>query len=101
MQDALLSARDETEQGATLSVQHALTTLLEKLAARLNANPQLRPISGAASVRARDAGLVIADGPFAETKEQILGLLVVASEHLDDGAAWGSRSRVSAKELCR
>lgn len=99
MQDALLSARDETEQGATLSGQHALRALFEKLGTRLNANSQLRPVSAAVSVRARYWGLVIADGPFAETKERMP--VVVACEDVDDVAAGGSPSRASTKEVYR
>jgi hypothetical protein len=45
--------------------------------------PGRRPASGrgrerrAPSARGRDGGVVIADGPFAETKEQIAGVLIV------------------------
>jgi hypothetical protein len=34
---------------------------------------RLRPTSSSTIVRVRDGGVVIADGPFAETKEQVAG----------------------------
>jgi hypothetical protein len=45
---------------------------------------RLRPPSLATSVRVRDEGLVVADGPFAETKEQIAGFYIVDCEDLDE-----------------
>ena len=45
---------------------------------------RLRPTSLSTTVRVRDGGLVIADGPFAETKEQIAGFYVVECEDLDE-----------------
>jgi hypothetical protein len=35
---------------------------------------RLRPISDATTVRVRDGEVLVADGPFAETKEQIAGI---------------------------
>ena len=40
--------------------------------------------SASTSVRVRDGDLVIADGPFAETKEQIAGYFVVEAKDLDE-----------------
>jgi hypothetical protein len=84
MQYALLIARDETEEGLGPEAQRELTALFEKLGPRLQASTRLHPTTAATSVRVRDGGLVIADGPFAETKEQILGLIVVDCEDLDE-----------------
>ncbi|MBO0708749.1 MAG: transcription initiation protein [Candidatus Dormibacteraeota bacterium] len=85
MQYALLIARDETAPGATSpSDREALTALFAELGPRLVANIRLRPTSAATTVRVYDGDLVIADGPFAETKEQILGMIVVDCEDLDE-----------------
>ncbi len=84
MQYALLIARDETAPGATPSDQEALTALFKSLGPRLRANIRLRPTGAATSVRVFDGDLVIADGPFAETKEQILGVIVVECADLDE-----------------
>lgn len=45
---------------------------------------RLRPTSTSTCVRRHDAQLVIADGPFAETKEQIAGYFLVDCEDLDE-----------------
>jgi hypothetical protein len=45
---------------------------------------RLRPTSASTTVRVRSSELVIADGPFAETKEQIAGYFLVDCEDLDD-----------------
>jgi len=45
---------------------------------------RLRPTSASTTVRVRNGQLVIADGPFAETKEQIAGYFVVDCRDLDE-----------------
>jgi hypothetical protein len=45
---------------------------------------RLQPTSAATTVKRRDGDLVIADGPFAETKEQIAGFYVIECEDLDE-----------------
>ena len=45
---------------------------------------RLRPTSASTCVRVREGQLVIADGPFAETKEQIAGYFVVDCADLDE-----------------
>jgi hypothetical protein len=48
---------------------------------------RLRPTSSSTTVRVRERDLVIADGPFAETKEQIAGFYVVECADLDEAIA--------------
>jgi len=45
---------------------------------------RLRPTSASTCVRLRDGQLVIADGPFAETREQIAGYFLVDCADLDE-----------------
>src|SRR6516162_8779585 len=45
---------------------------------------RLQPTSSATKVRRRDGGLIVADGPFAETREQIAGFYVLECEDLDE-----------------
>jgi hypothetical protein len=45
---------------------------------------RLQPTSTATKVRKRDGGLIVADGPFAETREQIAGFYVLECEDLDE-----------------
>ena len=47
----------------------------------------LHPPRDAATVRVRDGEVLIADGPFAETKEQIGGLSVIECADLDEAVA--------------
>jgi hypothetical protein len=60
---------------------------------------RLRPTSTASTVQVRNGDVVIADGPFAETKEQIAGFYLVDCKDLDEalevasdipGARWGT-----------
>jgi hypothetical protein len=53
---------------------------------------RLRPTSLATTVRVRDEGLVVADGPFAETKEQIAGFYIIECEDLDEAIEVASRN---------
>jgi hypothetical protein len=45
---------------------------------------QLRPVSSATTVRRRDGETLVADGPFAETKEQILGFDLIECADLEE-----------------
>lgn len=53
---------------------------------------RLRPASLATTVRSRDQTLVVADGPFAETKEQIAGFYVIECGDLDEAIEIASRN---------
>ena len=44
----------------------------------------LQPSRNAATIRARDGELLLTDGPFAETKEQIAGHCVIECADLDE-----------------
>ncbi|MEY2418795.1 MAG: hypothetical protein QOG90_1475 [Actinomycetota bacterium] len=45
---------------------------------------RLRPTTDATTVRVRNGELLVADGPFAETKEQIGGYFVIDVPNIDD-----------------
>jgi hypothetical protein len=53
---------------------------------------RLQPTSLSTTVRVRDEGLLVADGPFAETKEQIAGFYVIECEDLDEAIEIASRN---------
>ena len=44
----------------------------------------LEPVTSATTVRKRSGNVVISDGPFAETKEQLGGLFIVEARDLND-----------------
>jgi hypothetical protein len=52
----------------------------------LSAAP-LHPTSMATSVRVRDGKRLVTDGPFAETKEQLGGFLLIEAKDLDEAIA--------------
>ena len=56
------------------------------------ARERLRPTSSSTTVRVREEGLVVADGPFAETKEQIAGFYIIECEDLDEAIEIASRN---------
>jgi hypothetical protein len=45
---------------------------------------RLRPVTDATTVRVTDTGPLVADGPFAETKEQIAGYDIIECTDLDE-----------------
>ena len=67
------------------TVMKKLAVVQEKLAkqGRLGPVARLLPTTAAATLRKENPPLVI-DGPYAETKEQLLGFYVVECEKLDD-----------------
>ncbi len=63
---------------------------------------RLRPVSDATTVRVRGGEVLVGDGPFAETKEQIAGLNVLECADLDEAIEVVSRhptARIGTFEL--
>jgi hypothetical protein len=92
MQYALLVYRDEAlDAGPEAEMRAALDAFTRDLGSRLIASVRLRPVSTATKVQVREGGLVIADGPFAETKEQVAGFFVVDCDDLDEAIEAAAR----------
>jgi hypothetical protein len=51
----------------------------------------LQPVSDATTVRVRGGDVLVADGPFAETKEQIAGFDVIECADLDEAIEVASK----------
>jgi hypothetical protein len=88
MRYVLLVCNEETEEltpEEARSRYAAYTRCEEQMRARgaFVGRERLQPTSASTTLRARQGQLVIADGPFAETKEQIAGYFVVECEDLD------------------
>ena len=64
-----------------------LATVQERWAHKLGPTARLMPTSAATTLRKGEPPLVI-DGPFAETKEQLLGFYVIDVENLDEALAF-------------
>jgi len=97
MRYALLVSIDESRELTEDQVERQLaefTAFQDEMQARgvMVARERLRPTSLATTVRVRDEGLVVADGPFAETKEQIAGFYIIECEDLDEAIEVASRN---------
>jgi len=53
---------------------------------------RLRPAADATTVKIRDGALIITDGPFAETKEQVAGYDLLECASLDEAVRWAERN---------
>lgn len=51
----------------------------------------LQPTSCTTTVRKHDGKLLITDGPFAETKEQLGGYYILDCENLDEAIRWAAK----------
>jgi hypothetical protein len=56
---------------------------------------RLRPVSDATSVSVRDEQLLVSDGPFAETKEQIGGFDIIECRDLDEAIEIASKHPIA------
>jgi hypothetical protein len=97
MRYALFVCADETDELSEQQQQERMEKFMAfqadlEASGRLVILQRLLPTSTATTVKKRDGGLVIADGPFAETKEQIAGFYVVECTDLDEALELASRN---------
>jgi hypothetical protein len=90
-QNLELTAEEQAEIGPTMD---AWLKDVDGRGVRLLGN-QLRPVSDATTVRMRGGDVLVADGPFAETKEQIAGFDVIECGDLDEAIDVASRHPVA------
>jgi hypothetical protein len=64
-------------------VHQAWIADLERRGARLG-GARLRPVVDATTVRVRDGETLVSDGPFAETKDFVGGIVILECEDLDE-----------------
>ncbi len=64
--------------------EYAQFTQQIKSSGQYVASSQLHPTSAATSVRVRNGKRLVTDGPFAETREQLLGYYLIEAKDLDD-----------------
>ena len=91
MQYAILCYHDESHVWAwgperEAQVMGALAKTRERLTAqgKLGASLRLMPTTAATTLRKTQDPPLVIDGPFAETKEQLLGLYLIDADDLDD-----------------
>jgi hypothetical protein len=91
MKYMLLICDDETnsptnEELAADPVYQTWVADLERRGAEL-AGERLRPVVDATTVRVRDGETLVSDGPFAETKDFVGGIVLVECANLDEAIA--------------
>jgi hypothetical protein len=96
MQCMLIHAWDESvdlDEGDEAKVQASLAKWLEEvigLGVDLHGS-RLRPTAAATTVKVRDGELLVTDGPFAETKEQVVGYDLLDCANVDEALEWASK----------
>jgi hypothetical protein len=88
---ALLICDDESvspsnEELEADAVHRAWQADLDRRGAKLG-GVRLRPVVDATTVRVRDGETLVSDGPFAETKDFVGGVVVVECANLDEAIA--------------
>ena len=71
------------ESAAIPAATNAWAAEMDGRGVRLQGEP-LRPVSEASTVRMRGGEVLVSDGPFAETKEQIAGFDIIECTDLDE-----------------
>jgi hypothetical protein len=102
-ENAELSPADDSDVPGSPAArdQQAWDAGLEARGVKL-AGGRLEPASAARTVRVRDGQVLVTDGPFAETKEQVAGLNVLACPSLADAVQVASQhptARIGTFEL--
>jgi hypothetical protein len=76
---------------AAMTQEYAEFTKSIVQAGQLKAGDRLRPTSTASTVRVRNGKVLITDGPFAETREQLGGYYLVEAKNLDEALGLAAR----------
>jgi hypothetical protein len=84
-------ARRTASDLASMSAEYTQFTKGIIQAGQFKAGDRLRPTSAATTVRVRNGQVAIADGPFAETREQLGGYYLVEAKNLDEATAIAAR----------
>ena len=89
MQYAILCYHDEAVTCAwskehDAQVMESLGTVMERHKSKLGPVARLLPTTAATTLRKSQEPPLVIDGPFAETKEQLLGFYIIDCENLDE-----------------
>ena len=85
------SASMTRQERAALMQGHAAFAQEALARGILTGGAPLQPTSTATTVRVRDGKMLITDGPFAETKEQLAGTYVLNCKDLDEAIEMAAR----------
>lgn len=84
--EAVVEALSKEENEARLEKHRAIQKALSE-GKRLGPVAKLMPTSSAATVRSKGRNAMILDGPFAESKEQLVGFYCFEADSLQDALA--------------
>jgi hypothetical protein len=90
----IYSREDESATPADIrQVATAHQALMEEAGRRgiFCAADPLAPTATATTVRVEGANVLLTDGPFAETKEQLAGYYILDCQDLDEAIEWAAR----------
>jgi hypothetical protein len=90
LEEKRLEALSQSESDALVRDALAYDEALRRSGHLIVANP-LESVRTATSLRNRDGKVTISDGPFAETKEQLGGFVLIEARDLDDAIAVASK----------
>ena len=85
-----LDAMSESELGALIDESLAYDEVLRNSGHYL-VSDALQPVQAAATIRVRNGKLSITDGPFAETKEQLGGFILIDARDLNEAIQVASK----------
>ena len=88
-ESAMLKAPKEASS-QTIAAYTAYTQTMKDAGVHRASN-RLRPTAEATTVRTANGKTSVADGPFAETKEQLAGFYLIEAPDLDAALAWAKR----------
>jgi hypothetical protein len=88
--EAAWPARSAEEKAKVFAAYRAYSAALREAGATLGGNP-LQPSSTAHTIRVRDGGTQVLDGPYAETKEQLGGYYLLEVEDMQAALRWAAR----------
>jgi len=100
MQYLMLIYHNESEFAKTTEQDKAAMyqefgQLREDLGGKFVGSNQLQPTATATLVRVRDGKRLVTDGPFAETKEQLGGYILIDAKDLDEAIVVAGRIPVA------
>ncbi|GAB1722808.1 MAG: YciI family protein [Nitrospira sp. CR1.1] len=101
VEEKILHALPSAERQTLSDESMAYCDRLQKLGQLVTASP-LHPVETATTVRVRDGKTMTSDGPFAETKEQLGGFLLLDVPDLNDAiriAAQFPAARIGSVEV--
>jgi len=85
----------QAQRALVPAATHEWVTEMKDRGIRLTGD-QLSAVSDATTVRVRDAEVLLSDGPFAETKEQIAGFDIIECADLDQAIEVAAKHPVAS-----